>query len=93
MKALLKFEARLDASKETTYAGYAFDWEGQGIALTPSQEKDMLNEMIEQSLYHWASMFFDTTLNRDSMTNFPSQRKGQFTGKGVKCTYDIYAKP
>jgi hypothetical protein len=93
LKAFMEFEAHLSASNDTTLAGYACDWEGQGMALTPAEEKNMLNEMVEQSLFHWSN-YFSENLSSDSKTvEFPQQKNGEFSGNGVKCTFDIFARP
>ncbi len=90
MKALLRFEALLPESGEVTTSGYVFDWEGQGMALTPGKEKDMLNEMVEQSLYHWATLYQE---NLPSKLGFPVLKKGQFIGNGVQVTYEVFGHP
>lgn len=93
MEALLKFEAVLRDSGEVSSSGYVYDWEGREAVLTPGKEKDMLNEMMEQSLYHWATLVLDDSSNSVPASKFPAPKKGQFTGKGVRVTYEVFGKP
>jgi hypothetical protein len=86
LQAAMSFTAKKEGS-EPNYSQYACVWDGK-IAIGPGAEKDMLNEMIEFSLQHWSK----NTCSEEGKTKFEKSEplSGNFTGKGVKCAYNIF---
>lgn len=92
LKAIMSFRAILEPPGQTTLSGYLFDWEGRGLVLLPNQEREMLKEMVNQVLVHWGKSIethmADNGLN--SPVSFPTPKRGEFYGNGVKCTFTIF---
>ncbi len=93
LEAFMDFEAVLDSSGEKTLARYECEWEGQDSSLLPGEEKNMLNEMIARSLFHWFSLLQETSVPNDDSISFPPPMQGNFTGTDVICSFNIFVKP
>ncbi|MFH1702786.1 MAG: hypothetical protein ABIB41_05045 [Nitrospirota bacterium] len=96
LEAIMKFKAQFVGTDKITLSTYAFHWNNKGASLFPGTEKDILREMIEYALMHWAQMFLNQNMSNASIANviadFPPASRGQFSGRDVECSYEIFVK-
>lgn len=95
LKAEMQFSARLAGFGETVRSEYTFEWSPRELR-RPGVEMDMLREMIEQSLAHWAGMFTTNSTEggpaKPGKLIFPPPREGSFSDRDVQCAYRIFIR-
>jgi hypothetical protein len=63
---------------------------GNSKLFTSAEEKDVLREMVEHALAHWAERV-NVTRNEGGKATFPEFTQGDFNLEHAKCSYRVFA--
>ncbi len=86
----MEFSSQFSNNDNKVWSAYACDFQIKGTFF-PNDEKNMLREMMEASLWHWATLISSP----DNMEifragSFPQKFKGDFMGDEAKCIYEVF---
>jgi hypothetical protein len=85
--AFLLFNAYLTDSSAATQSSYRFDY-----AMNWSDDKnDILREMIDYAVGHWAKEFLTHLETTNGAPSFPPTRTDRFRTDRLRCKYDLFS--
>ena len=83
----LLFNAWFDGSNKGTQSMYRFDYKMD----SSYDKKDILREMMDRAINHWAEELMIHSKNHPGLAEFPSPRYGDFAAGDVKCYYQLFS--
>lgn len=89
VSGVLQFKARLLMSDQVTVSTYAFAWETKDTFF-PSQERDILREIVEVALDHWGHQILKINSIGIVPHHFPPSSSGDYSIGITKLAYDIF---
>ena len=89
--SFLEISAQLKNSPNKVWSAYACDLQIKGGTFFPDDEKNMLREMMEASLSHWAQLINSpVSLEKLRVGAFPQKLKGEIVGDEAKCVFEAF---
>jgi len=82
----LLFNAWFDGSDKATQSMYRFNYKMD----SSYDKKDILREMMDRAINHWAEELMIHLKNHAGLAEFPSSRYGEFAAGDVKCYYQLF---
>ncbi|TAN42150.1 MAG: hypothetical protein EPN25_03785 [Nitrospirae bacterium] len=79
--SFMEFSSQFSNRDNKLWSAYACDFQIKGTFF-PSDEKNMLREMIETSLYHWGTLM--------STGKLTEKLKGNLSGDEANCAYEVF---
>lgn len=88
--SFLEISSQLKNSPNKVWSAYACDLQIKGTFF-PNDEKNMLREMMEVSLSHWAQLINSpANLEKLKVSAFPQKLKGDIVGDEAKCVFEAF---
>jgi len=88
--SFMEFTSQFNNNDKKIWSAYACDLQIKGTFF-PNDEKNMLREMIEASLFHWGKLISSPDMKTIlSAGAFPQKSKGNFTGDEAICAYEVF---
>lgn len=92
LAANIEFLAAFQNNGDITRSAYACEYKvGNNDFFTSQKEKDLLREMTDISIMHWAKKLLQTTTTSTESAHFPEHEQGQLVIEGGQCSYLIFA--